>query len=219
MVRIKVCCISSVEEARMAVEAGASALGLVSEMPSGPGVITEEMISVIAATIPPAVGSFLLTSKKTADQIIKQQKKCGVNTIQICDSIELNEYRLLRQALPGISLVQVIHVRNEHSLDEAVTVAPFVNGILLDSGNPDLSVKELGGTGRVHNWDISRQIVEQAPVPVFLAGGLKPENVAEAIRNVKPYGVDVCSGLRINGKLDSQKLQEFCENARLADNN
>ncbi len=217
MIRIKVCCISSVEEARMAVQAGASALGLVSEMPSGPGVISEELIAEIAATVPPAMGTFLLTSKKTADEIIKQQKKCGVNTIQICDSIELNEYRQLREALPGISLVQVIHVRNKLSLDEAVAVAPFINGILLDSGNPDLSVKELGGTGRVHNWDISRQIVEQVPVPVFLAGGLKPENVAEAIRNVSPYGVDVCSGLRTDGKLDLQKLKLFFQNARLAD--
>lgn len=129
----------------------------------------------------------------------------------------MNEYRLLREALPGIALVQVIHVRNELSLDEAVTIAPFINGILLDSGNPDLSVKELGGTGRVHNWDISRKIVEQTPVPVFLAGGLKPENVAEAIRNVNPYGVDVCSGLRTNGKLDLQKLKLFFQNARLED--
>lgn len=81
--------------------------------------------------------------------------------------------------------------------------------ILLDSGNPNLEIKELGGTGRVHNWKLSRKIIESISKPVFLAGGLKPENIREAIEKVKPYGVDLCSGVRTNGRLDLEKLGRF----------
>lgn len=207
--RIKICCISSIQEARLAIHYGASALGLVSEMPSGPGVIAEDLIAEIAATIPPAVSSFLLTSKQDADSIIAQQRRCGTNTIQICDRFHIDGYKKLQDALPGISLVQVIHVTGEPSVEEAVSVAPYVNGILLDSGNPSLTVKELGGTGRTHNWSISRMIREAVDVPLFLAGGLNADNVVEAIAQVGPFGVDVCSGVRTNGLLDEGKLARF----------
>ena len=210
--RVKICCIASTEEARMAIEHGASAIGLVSEMPSGPGPISEDLIATIAATIPPAIGSFLLTCKQDVPEIIHQQKRLGVNTIQICDRLEQGAHRELRAALPGISLVQVIHVTGPESIKEAVRVAPHVDGILLDSGNQSLPVKELGGTGRIHDWNLSRQIRESLAVPVFLAGGLKSDNVAEAIRQVRPFAVDVCSGLRTNDLLDENKLKDFFAN-------
>lgn len=209
--RVKICCISSIEETWMAIRYGASAIGLVSAMPSGPGVITEELIAEITAQVPPSVATFLLTSKQDAASIIEQQHRCGANTLQLCDRLQSENYKELRKALPGISLVQVIHVTGEESIEEAVSVASFVNGILLDSGNQSLSVKELGGTGRTHNWNISRKIRESVNVPVFLAGGLNPGNVAEAIRQVGPFGVDVCSGVRTNGKLDEVKLAGFFE--------
>src|SRR5215216_2449660 len=104
--RVKICCISSLEEARMAIGFGASALGLVSQMPSGPGVIAEDLICTIAAAIPPAVSSFLLTSEQDAEDIIAQQRRCGTNTIQICDRLERGTYAELRRALPGIRIVQ-----------------------------------------------------------------------------------------------------------------
>ena len=88
-----------------------------------------------------------------------------------------------------------------------------VDALLLDSGNPKLAIKELGGTGRVHNWKLSRSIVEQSPVPVFLAGGLNPSNVKQAIDEVQPYGLDLCSGVRTNGRLDPAKLEAFFKNA------
>ena len=210
--RVKICCISSIEEAWMAVSYGASALGLVSDMPSGPGVISEDLIREIAAIIPPSVASVLLTCKQDAPSIIEQQRRARVNTIQICDRLEQRSYHELRDALPGISIVQVIHVGGAQSVDEAVAVAPHVNGILLDSGNQTLSVKELGGTGRTHDWNLSRRIREAVDVPVFLAGGLKPTNIAEAIRQVEPFGVDVCSGVRSQGKLDEAKLSDFFQN-------
>ncbi len=207
--RIKICCISSRDEARLAIGYGASALGLVSAMPSGPGVISEELISEIAVTIPPGVSSFLLTSRQDAPSIIAQQRRCGVNTIQICDHLTEGSYQDLRAALPGIALVQVIHVTGEESIEEAQTAAQHVDAILLDSGNQKLAVKVLGGTGRTHDWRISVRIREAISVPLFLAGGLSSENVRAAIEEVRPYGVDLCSGVRTEGKLDERKLATF----------
>jgi phosphoribosylanthranilate isomerase len=214
--RIKICCILSLEEAEMAIEAGAAAVGLVSRMPSGPGVIPEEVIASIAARVPPGVASFLLTSELDGRAIIAQQRKTGVNTLQIVDRLETGAHQELRAALPGIALVQVIHVRGSASVDEALAVALHVDALLLDSGNPALPVKELGGTGRTHDWSISRQIREAAPVPVFLAGGLTAANVGQAICSVEPFGIDVCSGVRTGGRLDAVKLAEFFRAASTA---
>jgi phosphoribosylanthranilate isomerase len=216
--RVKICCIGSIAEARMAISYGASAIGLVSEMPSGPGVIGEELITRIASIVPPAVSSFLLTCKQDAHSIALQQRRCGTNTVQICDRLDPGCYRELRNSMPGIALVQVVHVRGEESIEEASQVAPHVNAILLDSGNQSLPVKELGGTGRTHNWDISRRIRDAVQVPVFLAGGLKADNVREAITHVGPYGIDVCSGVRTNGQLDETKLETFFTEVSLCSN-
>ena len=207
--RVKICCIASIAEAWMAIEHGASAIGLVSAMPSGPGPIAEELIAEIAAPVPPGVASFLLTCKQDAASIIDQQRRTRVNTIQICDRLVDGTYEDLRKALPGISLVQVIHVTGPEAVHEALAISSHVDAILLDSGNQSLKVKELGGTGRTHDWALSRAIRESVEVPVYLAGGLKPENVAEAIRAVRPFGVDVCSGLRTDGRLDEVKLKSF----------
>jgi phosphoribosylanthranilate isomerase len=207
--RVKICCIASIEEAWMAIDAGASAIGLVSEMPSGPGPIPESLIAEIAATVPPGVSSFLLTCKEDAASIIDQQRRLRVNTIQICDRLPQGSHQELREALPGVSLVQVVHVTGPEAVDEAIAIASQVDAVLLDSGNQSLAIKELGGTGRIHDWSLSRQIREAIEVPLFLAGGLNPTNVAAAIREVQPFGIDVCSGLRTNGNLDRQKLLEF----------
>jgi phosphoribosylanthranilate isomerase len=212
--RVKICCIGSSAEAALAIGHGAAALGLVSAMPSGPGVIPETLIASIAAQVPPAVATFLLTSQQDATAIIDQQRRCGVNTLQLVDRVPLEVYAALREALPGIALVQVLHVADESSIAEARTVAPFVNGLLLDSGNPSLPIKELGGTGRVHNWQISRAIREAVDVPIFLAGGLHAGNIAEAVRQVQPFGVDVCSGVRTDGQLDGEKLAAFFHHLR-----
>lgn len=198
----------------MAIRYGASAIGLVSEMPSGPGPIPESLILEIASSIPPAVASFLLTSLTDVKDIIEQQMRCRTNTIQLTDRLQNGTHAELKAALPGISIVQVIHVMGTDAIEEAKAVAPNVNAILLDSGNPNLKKKELGGTGRTHDWDISRGIKESVDVPTFLAGGLNPENVATAVRNVKPYGVDICTGVRTDDKLDEKKLASFFKEVR-----
>jgi phosphoribosylanthranilate isomerase len=207
--RVKICCIASVEEAAMAVEHGASAVGLVSHMPSGPGVIDDERIAEIASTVPPSVGTFLLTSRQRVDDIIRQQRFCRTNTIQICDHLTHGTHRDLKDALPGISIVQVVHVSGPESIEEAVRISSHVDAILLDSGNQRLAVKELGGTGRVHDWSLSRAVRDRIDIPLFLAGGLTPDNVARAIEEVGRFGLDICSGVRTDGKLDREKLDRF----------
>lgn len=206
---VKVCCIADVAEARLAVSAGASALGLVSAMPSGPGPIPETEIARIAAAVQRPVETFLLTALVEAEAIADQQRRCGTTAVQLVDAVPEAELVRLRRLLPGVRLVQVIHVTGPQSVDEARSAAPFVDTLLLDSGNPNLPVKELGGTGRVHDWATSRRIRDVAGVPVLLAGGLHPGNARAAFEEVLPAGLDVCSGLRLNGRLEAAKLRGF----------
>ena len=207
--RVKICCISSVEEAGLAIRYGASALGLVGKMPSGPGVIEDAAIRSIAAKVPPPVATFLLTSEVKAEAILDHHYLTHTNTLQLVDYLEIDQYGKLRETLPWIKLVQVIHVIDERDVERSLSVAPFVDALLLDSGNPNLGVKVLGGTGNTHNWSISRKIRESSPVPIFLAGGLHAGNVREAIDTVEPYGLDLCSGVRTNRALDERKLEAF----------
>lgn len=207
--KVKICCISSVDEAKLAIAYGASALGLVGPMPSGPGIIDNQQIAEITKVVPPPVATFLLTSETNAHAIIAHHQKVHTSVIQLVDEIPTEDYVLIKQKIPAVKLVQVIHVQNQKSIYNAAEAAEYVDALLLDSGDPSAQTKILGGTGQTHNWDISRQIVNQSRVPVFLAGGLNPQNVREAIEKVHPYGLDLCSGLRSNGKLDEQKLDSF----------
>ena len=198
----------------MAIAAGADALGLVSAMPSGPGPIEESLIAEIAARVPPPIATFLLTAHQSVRAIVAQHRRCRTNTIQLVDTLEDGSYTELRDALPGIAIVQVIHVTGAASVAEARAVAPHVNALLLDSGNPALATKELGGTGRVHDWEVSRRIRDAVDVPVFLAGGLRPDNVGDAVRRVQPFGLDLCTGVRTGGALNSTRLADFIAAAR-----
>lgn len=215
-VRYKVCCINSISEAWLAINHGAHALGLVSHMPSGPGVIEEEQIQRIADAVPPGISTFLLTSLQNTSQIINQQRRLHTNTLQLVDDLVEGSHEDLKEALPGIKIVQVLHVIGEETIEQAIQLDEDVDAILLDSGNPKLRVKELGGTGRTHDWSISAQIVEKISSPVFLAGGLGPYNIAAAIKEVKPFGIDLCSGLRENGNLVEERLKFFVDEIRQA---
>ena len=207
--RVKICCINSRDEAKLAIKNGASAIGLVARMPSGPGPIEDELIKDIARTVPPPIATFLLTCETDAHEIISHHYRTSTNTIQIVDELTDRNYQLLRKNIPTVKLVQVIHVIDDSSVEEAIAISTEVDALLLDSGNPKLKIKELGGTGRTHNWKLSRRIVEKSRVPVFLAGGLTPDNVQRAIEEVQPFGIDVCSGVRTNGMLDPYKLESF----------
>ncbi len=217
--RVKICCIASIEEARLAAAHGAAALGLVSAMPSGPGVIADGRIAEIAAAVHgEPLRTFLLTSRTGAEDIAEQHARADTTTLQLVDQVPHEELRLLRQRCPGVELVQVIHVTGPASVDEALAVAPFVDALLLDSGNPALAVKELGGTGRTHDWALSRRIRDAVfPLPLWLAGGLRVHNVGQAIAAVQPYGLDLCTGVRSDGRLDAGKLTAFMQAVAAAD--
>lgn len=210
--RVKICCISSIDEARIAIECGAHALGLVSNMPSGPGIISENLIAKIARYIPPSVTSVLLTSHRSVGEIVAQHHNCRTNAIQIVDDIQTGNHKDLRDALPGISLIQVIHITGSESIGIAKDISPFVDALLLDTGSKSGQKIELGGTGRPHDWSVSADICQQVDIPVFLAGGLNPENVKAAINQVRPFAVDVCSGVRTNKLLDKDKVSGFIQN-------
>ena len=205
--RVKICCIRSAGEAWTAIRHGASALGLVSQMPSGPGVIPDEDIAAIAAAVPPPVATFLLTCRQDAASIVEQQRRLRTSTVQVCDRLEKGAYARLKEELPGVRIVAVVHVTGPQSVAEAEAAAREADAILLDSGRPDLAVKELGGTGRRHDWALSRRIREAVDVPVFLAGGINPQNAAEAVSVVGPFALDVCTGVRTEGALDEAKLE------------
>ncbi|MFL5560027.1 MAG: phosphoribosylanthranilate isomerase [Gemmatimonadaceae bacterium] len=206
---IKICCMASIGEAALALSAGADALGFVMRMPSGPGPIAEELAREIIATVPPGVPTFMLTSEIEADAILDQLEVTGANTVQIVDFVTPGTRQRLREAKPTLRIVQVVHVTGPESIDEARIAAQTSDMILLDSGNPSAKIKELGGTGRVHDWSVSRRIRGSIDVPLWLAGGLRADNVAAAIEAVRPYGVDVCSGVRTAGPLDPDKVRAF----------
>ena len=207
--RVKICCIASPAEADLAIASGADLLGLVSAMPSGPGPIPEADIVAIVRHVGSRAATVLLTSRQDAAGIALQLRSIRPSVVQLVDALSEQEYVALRAAHPEVVMMQVIHVRAASSVDEAVHAARFVDAILLDSGNPTAAVKELGGTGRVHDWTISRAIRDAVHLPVFLAGGLRASNVAAAIAAVRPFGVDVCSGVRVNGRLDARGVETF----------
>lgn len=209
MVRVKICCIADRAEAAHAVNAGAFALGLVSRMPSGPGQLPEADIAAIAAGVPPAVSSVLLTNLRETDAIVAQHHRCRTSAIQFVGELPPGTLSATRERLPGISLIQVVHVTGPEALSKAALAGAEADALLLDSGNPALATQELGGTGRVHDWILSAEIVRASPVPVILAGGLNTQNVANAIRQVRPYAVDLCTGVRTEGALDGNKLKSF----------
>jgi phosphoribosylanthranilate isomerase len=215
--RIKVCCIASTDEARMAIEAGADALGLVARMPSGPGPIADATIADVTAFVPPPVATFLLTSETTAEAIAAHVRATNPSTVQIVSHIDPAESEKLAALEPHVRRVQVIHVEGPGALDLIPAYAPHVHAFLLDSGRPNAAVAELGGTGRAHDWAVSAAFVQASERPVFLAGGLSAANVAAAIRQVRPYGLDLCSGVRTDGRLDPVKLAAFIAAVQQAD--
>ncbi len=213
--RFKICCITSVAEAEMAIEAGAWAIGLVAQMPSGPGPISDDKICEITKATKGRVKQFLLTSQTEPDAVIEHVQVCGTDVVQLVDAVPVATYAALRRFCPDVAIVQVIHVQNGKALDEAKAAARHCDMILLDSGRPDGAVKELGGTGRIHDWVVSTKIVRELEVPVILAGGLNPQNASPACEAVSPYALDVCSGLRGHGfALDAEKLNYFSRACR-----
>ncbi len=214
MTRIKICCIADRAEAGLAVSAGADAIGLVGPMATGPGVLPEAAIGPIAAVVPPPVARFWLTGRQGAAEIAEGAARLGVDTVQVVNHADPGLHDELAQRAPGLRRVQVVHVEGPEAVGIALRYGARPHALLLDSGRPDADV--LGGTGRVHDWAVSAEIVRRAAVPVWLAGGLGPENVGAAIARVRPFGVDLCSGIRVDGRLDAGRLAAFVAAVRAA---
>ena len=217
MTRIKACCMASIAEMQTAVAAGVDAIGLVARMPSGPGPIADALIADIAAAVPPPIAAFLLTSETNADAIADHVRRTGAPVVQIVNHIDPAESARLVRLVPQVRRVQVVHVEADDALMRIAAYALHIHAFLLDSGRPNATVPLLGGTGAVHDWTISARFVAASPHPVFLAGGLTAANVGAAIAQVRPFGVDLCSGIRTDGVLDRGKLAAFVAAVRAAD--
>lgn len=209
--RVKICCMASVEEAAMAAAAGADMVGLVGPMPSGAGVIDLATAREIALAAAPWVTPVLLSSAETAEAVADEVATCPVRCVQLVRHVAADVHRALTRRLAGVRRLQAIHVEGREALELIPRYAGLVDAFLLDSGRP--GAHELGGTGRVHDWAVSAEFVRRAPVPVFLAGGLRPDNIAAAIATVRPFGVDLCSGVRTQNRLDAAKLSAFMQQA------
>jgi phosphoribosylanthranilate isomerase len=207
LIPFKICCMQSEAEIDMAAAAGAFAVGIVGPMPNGAGFLDDAAAARLARYGVDRYGGklwvTLLTKRTGAADIAAHVAEIGASAVQIVDRPEEGAYALLRTRFPALKILQVVHVEDERAIGEATAAAPFVDAILLDSGRPSAATPTFGGTGDRHDWSISRRIVRTVDKPVFLAGGLKPENAAEAIASVSPFGLDICSGLRDRAKGDA----------------
>ena len=198
-------------EAKLAVSNGAHAIGLVSQMHSGSGfMIDDDDISEIVTETPPPTSTVLLTSEDDLAKIIEHQRTTRANTLQLIGPILPESVLELREALPDVSLTRGVSVVDSTAIEEALSFSTVADALLLDS---KVAHCQGGGTGLTHDWSVSHRIVDASPLPVWLAGGLSPDNVAEAIQSVAPFGLDVCSGLRPNRSLDVTLLRRFIANA------
>ncbi|MHC8597672.1 phosphoribosylanthranilate isomerase [Arenicellales bacterium IMCC55707] len=215
--QIKVCCIANAEEAQIALNQGINAVGLVGHMPSGPGVIGSDRAASIIAALPGGVDSFFLTSHELGRDIVEALGVIKASTVQIVRHIDPVEYLPIIENLPNLRRIQVIHVENDSALGLIERYNEVADAFLLDSGKTMGTNPQFGGTGKVHDWVISKQFVQSTDLPVYLAGGLSSENVFRAVTEVRPAGVDVCSGVRSNDTLDLEKLQAFVQEVKRAD--
>lgn len=207
MFRVKICGNRTPQDLALAGRTGADAVGLiVGTRHRSEDSLDAQLAAALLGSLPALVGSVLVTHLISAEQILALHKIVPTAMIQLHDSIAVAEIDIIRRALPDIALIKAVGVTGETAIATAGTFAPYVDALLLDthSGN------RIGGTGIVHDWSISRRIVAQSRKPVILAGGLRPENLAEAIEAVRPYGVDVNSGVEFpNGDKDPNRVQAF----------
>jgi phosphoribosylanthranilate isomerase len=212
--RIKICGIRHQDDAKVALDAGADALGfLVGIAHLAEDKIRKEEAKAIIESLPPLVSPVAVTHLTDVQKIIDLIMYLGVNTVQIHDYIEPKEVKTIRENLPGVKIIKGVHVEGEDAIEMAKLFEPYAHAILLDSRTTD----RLGGTGITHDWNISARLVKSISIPVILAGGLTPGNVLEAVYKVKPYGVDVNSGVEdIKGYKNFSKVQLFIGEARRA---
>ena len=211
--RTKICGIRNAADARVAIEAGASAVGfLVGITHLAEDKIDPSDAREIIRMLPPFVSSVMVTHLTEADQIVDLARQLNPTTIQIHDYVDPSVAEAVKKSLGWIKTIKAIPVVDRVEALELVKAYQGVcDALLLDS----VTKGRIGGTGKTHDWTISKEIIEASQLPVFLAGGLNPDNVAEAARFVRPYGVDVNSGVELHGYKDAALVRRFIENAQI----
>jgi phosphoribosylanthranilate isomerase len=217
MVRVKICGITSPEEARLAERLGAHAVGLlVGRVHASADFVEPAVAGLIARSLPPFVAAVLVTHVDEPDELVRLASEVPCPVVQLHSDLDGAALRELRPRLDPRKIIGKVSVEDATALDRAREIEPFVDAIVLDSR--DRATERVGGTGLVHDWSISARIVASASVPIILAGGLTPENVAAAVRAVQPWGVDVHSGVESSdGRKDEGRMRRFIAAAAMAD--
>lgn len=213
--RVKVCGIRNLNDALTALRSGADALGfLVGITHLAEDKIPAEDAAKIIAQLPPFVSTVMVTHLTDRDEIVSVAKELNVTTVQIHDYISPDDVAYVKEQLPMCKVIKAVHIQDEQrALELMHSFEPVCDALLLDSRTKS----RLGGTGIVCDWDICRKIVDECQIPVILAGGLTADNVAEAVRKTRPYGVDANSGLETpDGWKDADKIRRFVANAAAA---
>ena|SRR3989338_1549260 len=211
MVQVKICGITNIETARAVASLGADMLGFHVELEHSRNPLTRDMASEIISQLPPTCSAVLVTSATEPEKIARLVKKTAVTAVQLHGDIE--EMSKLKSELPNIKLYKVVNVFDKSAIEEAKGYEGIADALVLDSAIKETGQR--GGTGKTHDWDISRKIVEATSLPVILAGGLNPNNVSEAISKVRPYAVDVNSGVsNPDGTKNLEKVKLFVERAK-----
>ncbi len=211
--RVKICGIKTLEDALAAAEAGADELGFHVGLTGARAPLEADNVAKIIAELPENVESVMVTSVTEAEQLIQLARKTGAQVIQLYGDATPETIGDVRKALPGIKVWKVLNVSDESSIEKAKEYQDSADAIALDTLNKETGVR--GGTGKTHDWNISKKIVESISIPVILAGGLNPENVADAVKTVHPYGLDVNSGVsNPDGSKNIEKVKAFVQAAK-----
>jgi len=213
-IRVQIAGVSSLEEALATADAGADALGFTVRLPHGVhDGLTEAKARGIVAALPPFVASVAITYVATPREAVELCRYLGVSTLQLHGSFPTHELPLIRAGLPHLKLIRAVHVTGPEAVAQARSLARHVDALILDTVDP--TTGRHGATGKTHDWSISRRIVEEVSAPVILAGGLTADNVAAAVAAVRPWGVDVHTGVEDpDGRRNLEKVRAFVRRAK-----
>ncbi len=212
---VKICGIRRHEDALIAAELGADAIGLlVGQRHNSPDFISAAVARDISRALPPSVEAVLVTHIEEIDELERLLEQSGITTVQLHSEIAPNSVERLRGRLPYVKIFKSVSIISADSVAYPEAFEKLVDGFVLDSIN--VATGQLGGTGKTHDWSVSRQIVMRyLEIPIILAGGLNSENVRSAIEYVHPFGVDVNSGTKApDGFKDARKMEEFIVQAK-----
>ncbi len=204
---IKVCGIQNINEANGAIEAGANTIGMLTGVPEYvEDKISPETAKKIVVSLPRGIRTVMVTHLLEVSKIVEIAEYTGISALQIHNDLSTEGMKSLREYVPNLELIKTIHVLDESAIEDAKVYESFSDIILLDTK----AGERIGGTGKTHDWNISKRIVEEVGIPVILAGGLNPRNINEAISKVKPAGIDANSGLENkDGSKDFDKIRIF----------